>query len=158
MAGLKLTKKMSTIVGKDMKQFIAILLIAAVFTSCKNDPKKESIDENESSTTTVGDKTVSEMTGNFVYYDDAAVFQTKDELYGVLTNDKLEDLILQSETLKTEPTDEVMVTLKVKKSEKPENEEGWENRIEILEIVKVSKADPKDNDFIKLGETKEEIQ
>ncbi|MEO6346868.1 MAG: hypothetical protein ABIO60_03070, partial [Aquaticitalea sp.] len=134
-----------------MKKLIAIFLIGTLFTNCKNDPKKETVEESDLPTTTEMTNAISEMRGNFVYYEDAAVFQTNTELYGVLMNEKLEDLILQSETLKNEPTDEVTVTLKAKKSKKQANEEGWENRIEILEIVKVSKADPQDNEIIKLG-------
>lgn len=89
-----------------------------------------------------------------MYYADAAVFQTKSELFGVIENEMLEDLIIQSEPLKKEASDEVAVTLKVKKSKKPENEEGWDNRIEILEIIKVSMANPEDNNIIKLGKEK----
>lgn len=128
-----------------MKKLIAILIIVVTFIGCKNDPKTE----EEETIETVSD--VTEISGNFMYFEDAAVFQTKSELYGVLVNDMLEDLILQSETLKDDPTDEVAVTLKVKKSKKPENEEGWENRIEIIEIMKVTKGNPEDGDIIKLG-------
>ncbi|MEZ4793775.1 MAG: hypothetical protein R2783_10015 [Gelidibacter sp.] len=131
-----------------MKKIIAILVIGTALISCKNDSKKE---ETTGIETTETANNIREISGKFMYYADAAVFQTKSELYGVVPNEMLEDLILQSEPLKTEPSDEVAATLKVKVSKKPENEEGWDNRIEIIEIVKVSKVDPKDNDIIKLG-------
>ena len=128
-----------------MKKIVFLLFMTAAIYSCKDDKK---VDESEIEDTS---NDVTQVAGNFMYYDDAAVFQTKNELFGVVDNDKLEDLILQSETLKDEPSDEVTVILKVKKSKKPENEEGWDNRIEIMEIVKVSKANPADNSIIKLG-------
>ncbi|MEZ4801396.1 MAG: hypothetical protein R2797_01390 [Gelidibacter sp.] len=129
-----------------MKKIVLILLMAASFLGCKDDKK---VEESESMEKTSSD--VTQISGNFIYYDDAAVFQTKSELYGVISNENLEDLIIQSEALKNEPSDEVAVVLKVKKSKKPENEEGWDNRIEIIEILKVSKVNPEDSDIIKLG-------
>ena len=127
------------------KLFVLVLMTTALF-GCKNDEKKETVEDPsiESSSESI-------VSGNFMYYADAAVFQTKSELFGVVENEMLEDLIIQSEPLKKEASDEVAVTLKVKKSKKPENEEGWENRIEILEILKVSMANPDDNQIIKLG-------
>ena len=125
------------------------MVVATAFVSCKKDTKTETttdepIDESVSSD-------IKELSGSFMYYEDAAVFQTKSELFGVIENEKFEDLIIQSETLKDKPTDEVSVILKVKVSKKPENEEGWDNRIEIIEIIKVSKVNSEDSDIIKLG-------
>ena len=133
-----------------MKKIISLLAIVVVLVSCKNDKKDEVENEVETiETPLTSDESL--VSGNFMYYADAAVFQTKSELFGVVENQLLQDLIIQSEPLKTEATDEVKVTLRVKKSKKPENEEGWDNRIEILEIIKVSMADPNDNNIIKLG-------
>ena len=137
-----------------MKKLISILLISIAFFSCKNDKKEEEKTTSEPLETV---DSVKEVSGTFMYYADAAVFQTKSELFGVLENDMLQDLIIQSEPLKTEASDEVAVTLKVKISKKPENEEGWDNRIEILEIRKVSKAEPNANTIIKLGKENQSI-
>jgi hypothetical protein len=124
---------------------------------CKNDEKKA---EDTSTESLEPSNEVQEISGTFMYYADAAVFQTKSELYGVVENEMLQDLIIQSEPLKTEASDEIAVTLNVKVLKKPENEEGWEYRIEILEIVKVSKANPNNNNIIKLGkeQSKPKIQ
>ncbi|MCK7589367.1 hypothetical protein M0G43_02150 [Subsaxibacter sp. CAU 1640] len=133
-----------------MKKIISLLAIVIVLVSCKSDKKNEVENEVETiETPLTSDESL--VSGNFMYYADAAVFQTKSELFGVVENQMLQDLIIQSEPLKTDATDEVKVTLRVKKSKKPENEEGWDNRIEILEIIKVSMADPNDNNIIKLG-------
>lgn len=137
-----------------MKQLIIILCIVTAFISCKNDEKTEKETVGEESAVPSGESVV---TGSFMYYADAAVFQTKSELFGVVENEKLQDLIIQSETLKSEPSDEVAVTLKVKKSKKPENEEGWDNRIEILEIIKVSKANPSESKIIKLNKESQSL-
>jgi hypothetical protein len=137
-----------------MKKLIALLCVVATFISCKNDEKKETETVNEELEVSIDESTV---VGSFMYFSDAAVFQTKSEPFGVVENEKLQDLILQAETLKREASDEVAVVLKVKKSKKPENEEGWENRIEILEIIKVSKANPEDNKIIKLGKENQSL-
>jgi hypothetical protein len=137
-----------------MKKLMIIMLIAIAFTSCKNDEKKDSETVNDETEVSTDETTV---TGSFMYFSDAAVFQTKSELFGVVENEKLQDLIIQAETLKNEASDEVAVTLKVKKSKKPQNEEGWDNRIEILEIIKVSKANPDDNKIIKLGKENQSL-
>lgn len=133
-----------------MKKILLLIIVITAFASCKKDEKKETTIEKE--TEAQANETL--MSGNFMYFEDAAVFQTPSDLYGVVQNEMLDDLILQSEPLKNEPSDEVAVVLKVKLSKKPENEEGWENRIEILEIVKVSKANPENNNIIKLGKEK----
>lgn len=129
-----------------MKKLSTLLLLTILMIGCKNEEKKKTnIEDQENKNEAV------QMTGNFIYYADAAVFQTKSELYGVVDNEQTMDLIVQAEPLKNEPTDEVVATLKVKVTKKPENEEGWENRIEIIEIIKVSKANQNDNTIIKLG-------
>lgn len=131
-----------------MKKILVLIFMVTAFVSCKKDSKTETTIEEPLEVVSSGTK---ELSGNFIYYADAAVFQTKSELFGVVENEKLEELIIQSETLKDQPTDEVAVTLKVKVSKKPEKEEGWDNRIEIIEIIKVSKVNPEDSDIIKLG-------
>jgi hypothetical protein len=132
-----------------MKQLIAILLFATVFYSCKNDPKAET-----TTNTTEATDNLREVTGNFIYYADAAVLQTQSELFGVIENEKMKELVEKSKAYKDAATDEVVVTLKVKVSKKPENEEGWENRVDIIDIISIAKANPDDNDIIKLGDDK----
>jgi len=131
-----------------MKKLVAILFLSVAFISCKDDSQKEvSVDSVQEE---IG---VRELSGNFVYYADAAVLQTKSELFGIIENEQSQELIKKAQPLKNEATDEVevAVTLKVKVSKKPEGEEGWENRVEIVDIIKVSKINPEDSDMIKLG-------
>ncbi|HNQ27335.1 MAG TPA: hypothetical protein PKL92_05385 [Aquaticitalea sp.] len=131
-----------------MKKYTILLFIVILAYGCKNDKNDQPAIEESVQTEA---NAIKLMSGSFTYYADAAVFQTNNELYGVIENDQLTDLVVQAETLKEAPTDEVKVTLKVKVSKKPELEEGWENRIEIIEIVNVTKSNPKDNSIITLG-------
>lgn len=131
-----------------MKIKVVLIFIFAILLGCKNDSKKEEetiVDDFESL------EKVKVVSGTFMYYEDTAVFHSKSELFGVVENELLLDLILMSEPLKGEASEKVDVTLKVKTSKKPENEEGWDNRIEILEIVKISKVNPDNSSIIKIG-------
>ncbi len=124
-----------------MKKILVSFLIITAFLSCKNDSKTESQSSGE----------LTQLSGYFVYYADAAVLQTKSELFGVIINKKMQELNKQAQPLKNEPTDQVAVTIKGIISKKPADEEGWENRIEIVEIISVSKLPAEANEVIKLG-------
>ncbi len=129
-----------------MNKLIVMLVIAAIFTSCKNDSKSSVfVDESQA------ENSVREISGDFIYFSDAGVLQTRSELFGVVENGKTQELIKMAEPLKIAATDEVAVTLKVKVIKKPEHEEGWEKWIEIIDILKVSKVDQEDSDIIKLS-------
>ena len=67
-----------------MKQLIVILFIATLFTGCKNDSKNSvSVDESQDH------MSMTEISGNFIYFADAAVLQTKSELFGVVANENI---------------------------------------------------------------------
>ncbi|HUH28536.1 hypothetical protein [Gelidibacter sp.] len=128
-----------------MKKTIFLVVILIVFTGCKNESKAPISGEEEHDQIDVR-----ELSGNFIYFDDAGVLQTKSELFGVVEDEKAQELIKRAEPLKDQPTDEVNVTLKVKVTKKPKHEEGWENRVEIIDIITVSKVDEKNSKVIKL--------
>jgi hypothetical protein len=138
-----------------MKKIIILLVSIIAFSACKNDSKTEVKQEQLPQATK--DKTAKQndglitMKGDFIYYDKAAVLQTKSEIYGVVINDLAKELNNQAKTFQEENTDMVLVTVRCKKSKKPENEEGWDYRVEIKEILKVEAIQAKDNDIIKLG-------
>lgn len=129
-----------------MKKILLSLFVITAVLSCKNDSKTENQSEENIELTT--------LTGNFIYYADAAVLQTKSELYGVIINEKMHELDNQAQPFKNAPEDQVAVTIKGKISKKPADEEGWENRVEIVEILKVSKLPSEANEVIKLGTNK----
>lgn len=128
-------------------KIIAILLLAATFTSCKNDGKTE-----PSSTSYSKDDGLITMKGDFIYIDNAAVLQTNVDIYGVVIDEKMKELHKAVKPFQTNNTDMVPVTVRVRKFEKPASEEGWPYRVEIKEIIKVEKPDLNSTDVIKLGE------
>ncbi len=138
-----------------MKKVLFIVLIAIAITSCKNDPKKDV--ENEVISADGVERTAKQsdgltlLKGEFIYYADAAVLQTHREVYGVVIDEKMHELNKQVEPYKNEATDMVPVEIRGKIFPKPENEEGWPFRLEIKEIINVSKPNPENNEVIKIG-------
>ena len=91
------------------------------------------------------------MQGEFIYYADAAVLKTTNKIYGVVIDDVVQDLQTQVKLFKKEDTDMVPVTVRGRLFKKDPNEEGWEDKIEIKEILKVSAPSLDANDVIKIG-------
>ncbi|MDY2586119.1 hypothetical protein [Winogradskyella aquimaris] len=134
-----------------MKKSIFILLAVIGFLGCKNDTKTEvNLEENRSKSYDQNDGYIT-MKGEFLYYADAAVFQTQNEIYGVVVDENMHRLNNQVKPFKKEATDMVPVTIRVRKFEKPENEEGWPYRVEIKDILKVEKPNSNKEDVIKLA-------
>jgi hypothetical protein len=135
----------------DMKKINLMIILALVVIACKNEAKSEvNLEENRAKSYNENDVFVT-MKGEFVYYADAAVFQTSNEIYGVVIDDNMHQLEKQVKAFKKEATYMVPVTVRVKKFEKAEGEEGWQYRIEIKEILKVEAPDPNKQDVIKLA-------
>jgi len=95
--------------------------------------------------------------GEFIYYTSpedetgAAVLQTTEDVYAVIINDKMHELNTLVQKYKTEETDMVPVEIKGKISPKPENEEGWPFRVEIIEILDVTKPNSDGSEIITIG-------
>ena len=127
------------------------MTITLCFSSCKNEVKQEvNLEENRAKSYDQNDGLIT-MKGEFVYYGDAAVLQTANEIYGVVIDENLQLLEKQAKQFKKEATDMVPVTIRVRKFEKPEGEEGWQYRVEIKEILKVEAPNPNKEDVIKLA-------
>lgn len=134
-----------------MKNINLIVVLALVLFACKNESKTEvNLEENRAKTYDQNDGFIT-MKGEFVFYADAAVFQTSNEIYGVVIDENLQLLEKQVKPFKKEETDMVPVTIRVRKFEKAEGEEGWQYRVEIKEILKVEAPDPNKKDVIKLA-------
>ncbi len=134
-----------------MKKFNLIIILVLVLLSCKNETKTEvNLEGNREKSYDQNDGLIT-MKGEFVYYADAAVFQTSNEIYGVVIDENLQLLEKQVKPFKKEATDMVPVTIRVRKFEKAEGEEGWQYRVEIKEILKVEAPDPNKKDVIKLA-------
>ena len=138
-----------------MKKIILLTFVLSAFISCKNDSKsnkeKESISIDDSEKTEKQSDGLTLLKGDFIYFADAAVLQTHREVYGVVINEKMHELDKQVQQYKIETTDMVPVEIRGKIIPKPENEEGWAFRVEIKEILNVSKPNPEANEVIKLG-------
>ena len=133
-----------------MKQLLVAILCLTFLISCKTEKKKEeanSVVEQEQTEDNLDG--VLMLNGNFIYHENAAVLQTKAEIYGVITDSMMMVLNDQTQAFKKEPTDMVPVSVKAKLSDKRDKTE-WKNKIEILEIIKVSEPKPDDNQVIKL--------
>ncbi|MBA6151778.1 hypothetical protein [Gelidibacter maritimus] len=128
-----------------MKRTIFLVFTLMAFVGCKNDSKSTvgNIEDQDQ-------LKVRELTGNFIYYDNAGVLQTESELFGVIEDENAKELIERATPLKNQPTDEVKVTLKVKVIKKQKHEEGWDNRVEIIDIISVSEVAEKNNNVIKI--------
>ena len=93
------------------------------------------------------------ITGDYVFHANAAVLQTDSIIYGVIINDKVEELNKQAQPLKKQPTDMVKVELRGKINNKKHETILWENKIEITEILNVEVLPNEDyNNVIKLGQ------
>ncbi len=141
-----------------MKKTLILLFMFVVVLNCKNDQKvEEQTTENQTEATSKDGKTLKQndgliaIHGKFLYYKDAAVLQTPTEVYAIVVDDKMHELVEQTNTYKKEPEDMVPVTIRGRMFKKDPNEEGWENKIEIKEILKVSEPSPEDQDIIKIG-------
>lgn len=130
-----------------MRKYVILILTIASFTACKNDKKT---DETVSKSYDQNDGLIT-MKGDFIYFADAAVLQTKNEIYGVVVDDKMHELADAVKSYQNEETDMVPVTVRVKRFEKSPEEEGWQYRVEIKEVLKVEAPNPEQKDIIKLG-------
>jgi len=138
-----------------MKKLILLLAIIA-FVSCKKETKsEENISPSEDINTTGKTEKQSDgltlLKGEFIYYADAAVLQTHNEVYGVIIDDKMHELNEQVMKHKTAVTDMIPVEIRGIITPKPENEEGWNFRVKIKEILKVSKPNPEGGEMITIG-------
>ncbi len=129
-----------------MKKVFTVIILLSVLISCKTDKKETQTQSIETEATKSNELT---LNGSFIYYDNAAVLQTKEEIYGVITDSMMQALNDRAKKYKKEETDMVPVSVKAKISTKKDNT-AWESKIEILEILKVSKPQPQDNQVIKL--------
>jgi hypothetical protein len=136
-----------------MKNIVIGLILLTIF-SCKNDAKSNN---SENSVEIQNERTEKQkdglvlLKGEFVYFADAAVLQTNSSaIYGIIINDKMHELNDLAKQYKKEPTDYVNVEIRGEIIPKPANEEGWPYRINIKEIIKVSKSQL-ENEVIKLG-------
>jgi carbonic anhydrase len=137
-----------------MKKILFIVcIILTGFISCKNNTNAEQtevISDDYKNTEKQSDE-LTLLKGEFVFYDGAAVLQTPADIYGVFLNDKLQELNTLALQYKKEPTDMVNIEIRGKISTQQDDKILWDNKVEIIEILNVSKPNPEDNNVVKLG-------
>ena len=127
-----------------MKKILYITLVLSLFISCKNEVKSTEI------TTTYSEDELTIIKGEFVYFDDAAVLQSNNKIYGVFMTDKVKELNKKIENIRTKPSDVVFVEIKGKVSHQKDATIFWENKLEIIEIINVKSTPTKENKVVTL--------
>ena len=105
-----------------MKTSSLIIIISLLLFSCKNN--------------TSSDIESTLIRGEFILIDNAGVIKGENFIYGVVINDKVNELNTKVKPLQREEYD--MVPIVIKGVIKPNTEEGWPEVVEIKEIIGVS--------------------
>ncbi len=130
-----------------MRTILSIILIAMVAVSCKN--QETTTPEQEATTPVVEKKepiiidNVTTFKGEFIYSVDAAVLTTKNDMYAVRIDEKMQELQELALPLKKSQYDMVNVILKgelVPNPLKIETGEGWDQMLIIEEILEITPA------------------
>ena len=114
-----------------MKYNLPLIVLLLLVAACTTQPKSE----------------VKSLTGEFLYYDNAAVLNTGSEIYGVVVDDKLHELHSQALTVQKDSFDMVQVYIKGVISKNP-NEEGWPQIVTVNKIDSVVPSVPLINQMI----------
>ena len=115
---------------KHMKKIGLLILLTLIF-GCKNSSENLTL-----------------LKGSYIYFDDAAVLQTNNEVYGVFMNAKALELNQRAEQEKTTPTDVIYVELKGVISTDEDDKIKWEKKFDIKEIVSISRTKKERNTLI----------
>lgn len=116
-----------------MKKLFYLILLPLVFISCNQGDKK--CDDCQT------------FTGDFLYFEGAAVLKGSNFIYAVELNDQAKKLSDQIEGIKIEAYDMVEVTVKGIVNPKPENKEGWDEILSIKEIITIAN-EPSEADIL----------
>lgn len=132
-----------------MKKFFILIVLIGVLFSCQNEDRKDLVEEPEEAKLV---DSIPVLIGEFVYVADAAVLRGADFVYGVELDSMSQALADRVQPYKSEAFD--MVSVKVRGKIKPNvAREGWEEVIEIKEIIEILE-DQKILDTIKKTEKK----
>lgn len=101
---------MISVLGKmTMKKVFLLLTIFAVSLGCKGDKKQESdATQGDQKIVVKRGKTLKQndgliaIQGEFIYYEDVGVLKTNTKMYGVVTNEEMEELQRQVKAFKKE--------------------------------------------------------
>ena len=129
-----------------MRFHTILIIFLLLVSSCKNNSQPAEAEENQSAV----EEGLVTMQGDFIYYEGAAVLQTRHTIYGVVLDNMAEELNRKVGPYKKSETDMVTVTLKGKRIPKAEGEDAWPFSIEIKEIIKIEQPEPGAQEVIEL--------
>lgn len=105
-----------------MKKVLVLFGLTIALFSCKNEPK---IDPN-----------AIDIEAEFIHIDNAAVLKGKTFIYGVILDEKAQELSKKAAPMKKEKYDMVPVKIKGVITDNP-NEDGWDQLVKVEQIVEV---------------------
>ena len=116
-----------------MKKLFILIALFSFLISCQNEERKDLVEQPEEAKLV---DSIPVLVGEFVYGADAAVLRGEDFVYGVELDSMSQVLANMVQPYKAEAFD--MVTVKIKGKIKPNvAREGWEEVIEIREIIEI---------------------
>lgn len=116
-----------------MKKLFGLLILSLILFSCQDEERKELMDQPAAEK--VPDS-IQVLEGEFVYSADAAVMRGESFVYGVTLDSMAQVLSEKIAPLKSDDFEMIPVTVKAKILPNPQGN-GWEEVIEIREIIKV---------------------
>ena len=88
---------------------------------------------------------VSTIKGSYIFFEDAAVLQNTNEIYGVFMNEKARELNNLAKKYRASDSDVVNVEVNAIISTKKDPIILWENKIDIIEIINVTASKETNN-------------
>lgn len=116
-----------------MKNTIYFLFLMTLTTACKQESE------------------VITISGNYLYYEDAAVLQTPSEIYGVYVDEVVRQLNKDMIKFQKSPTDMVTVKIKAHVSNEKNEQILWENKLRIKEVLTI-RAIPQNDVILKTND------
>ncbi|MGO3706249.1 MAG: hypothetical protein ACTJGD_00290 [Mesonia hippocampi] len=129
------------------KILVTLMVFSAVLTACKNETKTAEAQKEAKSAIANEKEKTQILKGEFLYMADAAVLKGDDFIYGVVLDSMVMKLSKKIAPFKKDDYDMVPVIVRGIIKPNPE-EEGWDEVLEIKEILNVSKPD--ETNLIKL--------
>lgn len=117
------------------KQFLAILTLLFLFTSCGGD----SPEELQSKQPEVVQDSIPTLHGEFMFLGEEAVFKGDTFVYGVRIDSLARDLAEKVKEYKSHEFEMIPVVLKAKIMKTPGNR-SWDENIEIREVLEINEG------------------
>ncbi|MGB7841194.1 MAG: hypothetical protein WBL21_00275 [Salinimicrobium sp.] len=118
------------------KKLFAVIIVLLSLYACGDDTRDETVKSEKVETVT---DSLTTITGDFIYLADAAVLKGKDFIYGVELDSVSRKLVDSVAPLKRDNFDMIPVTVRAKIVKNLG--EGWEEIVQIREILEVSQPE-----------------